>query len=111
MLDQFGEIGKRPYQPVGLVDHDDVDLSRPHLFHEGLQGRTIERGSRKGVVVEPVRNERPALMRLVLDIGLAGFPPSIEGVEGEVEIVNGRECDCGEIELERKHRPRTRRPE
>ncbi len=30
-LDQLGEVGKRPRQPVDLVDDDHVDLARPHI--------------------------------------------------------------------------------
>ena len=32
-LDQLGEVGKRPRQPVDLVDDDHVDLPRPDIVH------------------------------------------------------------------------------
>ena len=38
-LDQLGEIGKRPGQPVDLVDDDDIDLAGPDLGEEALAGQ------------------------------------------------------------------------
>ena len=35
-LDELGEVGKGPCQPVDLVDHDDVDLAGPNVVQEPL---------------------------------------------------------------------------
>src|SRR4029077_12106754 len=60
------------------------------IGQEFLQGRAVEGGSREAAIIIAVRNEAPALMRLALDIGLAGLALGIERVEGEIEIVLGR---------------------
>ncbi len=89
-LDQLGEVGQRPGQPVDLVDHDDVDLAGPDLGEQRLQGRAVERGAREGAIVIVVGDQPPALVRLALDIGLAGLPLGIERVELQVEVMVGR---------------------
>src|SRR6266508_1801872 len=38
-LDQLGEVGKRPREPVDLVDHHDGDLAGPDIGQQRLQGR------------------------------------------------------------------------
>jgi hypothetical protein len=35
-LDEFGEVGQRPRQPVDLVDDDDVDLSGTDIVQQFL---------------------------------------------------------------------------
>ncbi len=62
--------------------------SRQHT--RPVQGGTLERGAGETAVVEPASNEPPALMRLALDVSLAGFALRVERVEGEVEIMLGR---------------------
>ena len=89
-LDQLGEIGQRAGEPVDLVDHHDVDLAGPDIGQELLQGRAVERGAREAAIVVVVGNEPPALMRLALDIGLAGLALGVERVELEVEVMLGR---------------------
>jgi hypothetical protein len=89
-LDQLGEVGKRAGEAVDLVDHHDGDLAGPDIGQELLQGSAVEGGTREPAIVVAIRNQAPALMRLALDIGLAGFPLGIERVEFEVEIMLGR---------------------
>ena len=89
-LDQLGEVGERAGQAIDLIDDDDVDLAGPDLVQQSLQGRAVERGAGEPAIVVAVRNQAPALMRLALDIGLAGLALGVERVEGEVEIMLGR---------------------
>ena len=89
-LDQLGEIGERAGQPVDLVDHHDVDLAGPDIGQQALQGRAVEGGTREAAIVVVVGDQAPALMRLALDIGLAGLALGIERVELEIEIMLGR---------------------
>src|SRR6202035_40699 len=77
-------------EAIDLVDHHGVDLAAPDIGQEVLQGRAGEGGTRKPAIVVAIRNQAPALMRLALDIGLAGFPLGIERVEFEIEVVLGR---------------------
>jgi hypothetical protein len=42
-LDEFGEVGKRPRQPIDLVDDYDIDLLGSDLVQQSLEGRPIER--------------------------------------------------------------------
>ena len=46
-LDQLGEVGKRPRQPVDLVDDDHVDLPRPDVVQLLLDRRPLHRPARK----------------------------------------------------------------
>src|ERR1700730_4071144 len=89
-LDQLGEGGERAGEAVDLIDHHDGDLASPDIGQELLQGRAVEGGSREAAIVIAVWNQAPALMRLALDVGLAGLPLGIERVEFEIEIVLGR---------------------
>ena len=41
-LDQLGEVGKRPRQPVDLVDDDHVDPHAPRTAAEGYSEVTIK---------------------------------------------------------------------
>ena len=88
-FDQFREVGQRTGEAVDLVDDDDVDLPGSHVIQKRLKGRPDEGAAREGSVIEVTGNERPALMGLALDIGLAGFPLGVEGVEGEIEVMIG----------------------
>src|ERR1700730_8385963 len=89
-LDQLGEVGERAGKAVDLVDHHDSDLAGPNIGQELLQGSAVEGSTREPAIVVAIWNQAPALMRLALDIGLAGFPLGIERVEFEVEIMLGR---------------------
>ena len=89
-FDQFCEIGEGAGETVDLIDHDDGDLAGPDIGEELLQGRAVERGPGNTAIVVAIGVEAPALMRLALDIGLAGFALRIERVELEVEIMLAR---------------------
>ena len=110
-LDQLGEVGERAGEPVDLVDHDGVDLAGPDIGQQFLQGRAVERGAREAAVVVVVGNQAPALMRLALDVGLAGLALGIERVEFEIEIMLGRfagvDRAAKELSFDRLHRLRS----
>src|SRR5262245_13678475 len=89
-LDQLGEVGEGAGETVDLIDHNDGDLAGPDNGQKLLQGRAVERGSGTTAIVVAVGNQAPALMRLALDIGLAGFPLGIERIELEIEIMLAR---------------------
>ena len=89
-FNQLGEVGERSCQPVDFVDDNDVDFFGPDLVQQSLQGWAVERGAGKAAIVEFVADEPPALVRLALDISLAGLALGVERVEGEIEIVLGR---------------------
>jgi hypothetical protein len=42
-LDELGEVGRRPCEPVDLIDNDDIDLALPDVGREPLQGRALGR--------------------------------------------------------------------
>ncbi len=46
-FDDLGEIGKRPGQPVDLVDHDRVDASGTDIVQQGGEGRAVHRTTRE----------------------------------------------------------------
>ena len=89
-IDELGEIGKRAGEAVHLVDDDHIHAAVPHSLEQKLQGRAVERSARESSVIEPVGHERPALVGLALDIGLAGLALRVERVEGKIEIMLGR---------------------
>ena len=43
-VDQLGEIGEGPGQPVDLVDGNNVDSAGPDLGEKLLQGRAVKGG-------------------------------------------------------------------
>src|ERR1700689_1820427 len=88
-LDQLCKIGQRSGEAIDLVDHNDVDLAGPDLGQEELQGGPAEGGSAERAIVIMVRNEPPPLVRLALDVGLAGFALGVQRVELQVEVIIG----------------------
>ena len=113
-LDQLGKVSERAGQPVDLVDHHDIDLAGPDVGQQGLQGRAVERGTREAPIVVTVSNEPPALMGLALDVGLAGLPLGVEGVELEIEVMFGGLAGLDgtpqRLGLSRLHREAVRSP-
>jgi hypothetical protein len=83
-LDQLGEVGERAGETVDLIDDHDADLASPDIGQKPLQGWAVERGSGETAIVVAIGNQAPALMRLALDIGLAGLALGIERVEFEI---------------------------
>ena len=77
-LDQLCEIGERPGQAVDLINDDNVDLLGPDLRQQPLQGGAVERSTGECAVIVAVVDRVPALMRLALDVGLAGLALRIE---------------------------------
>jgi hypothetical protein len=51
------------------------------LGQEGLEGGSLDAGTRKAAVAEPILDEPPTLVCLALNIGLTGFPLGIKRVE------------------------------
>ena len=89
-LDQLGEVGERAGEAVDLVDDHDVDAPGPDLVQQPLQGGPVERGAGQAAVVVATGRQSPSLVRLALDVGLAGLALRVERVEGEVEVMLGR---------------------
>ncbi len=108
-LHQLREIRQRPCQPIDLVDHDDIDLAAADIAQQPLQGRAVQGGTGQAAIVIAGPDQPPALLGLTLDIGLAGLPLGVEGIEFEVEIMLGRLARVdGAAELSwrvRRHRP------
>jgi hypothetical protein len=88
-LDQLGEVGQRPGQPVDLVDDDDVDPAGVDILQELLKGRAIEIAAGIGGVVIMLGEGPPALRGLTLYIGLAGIPLGIERIELQFQAMLG----------------------
>ena len=50
-FDQFGEVRQRAGEAVDLVDDDHVNLARPYVLKEPLQGRAVGIAAREAAVV------------------------------------------------------------
>ena len=50
-LDQLGEVGQRPRQPVYLVDDDDVDLAGADVVQQPLEVGSVSRPTRIAAVI------------------------------------------------------------
>src|SRR5215216_8079450 len=72
---------KRAGQPVDLVHHHEIDPTGLNIGQQGLERRPLQRGPGEAAVIIMIWDEPPALLRLALDIGLAGLALGIERVE------------------------------
>ena len=62
-LDDLGEVGQRPGQPVDLVDDHHVDLARAHIRQQplecrplhGRRPRSLRRHTSRGQRIQPSR--------------------------------------------------------
>ena len=50
-LDEPGEVGERPGQPVDLVDDDHVDLAGLDIGDQPFQGRPLHRAAGKAAII------------------------------------------------------------
>ena len=89
-IDNLGEIGKRPGQPVDLVDNDDLNLPGLDVLQKPLEGRPLHRPAGQAAVVVHVGKCNPAGMTLAYDIGLARLPLGVERIEFLIEALVGR---------------------
>ena len=89
-VDDLGEIGKRPGQPVDLVDNDDLNLAGLDVLQKPLEGRPLHRPAGQAAVVVHVAKRDPAGMTLAHDIGLARLPLGVERIEFLLEALVGR---------------------
>ena len=89
-LDDLGEVGERAGQPVDLVDDHDVDLAGRDVGEQPLQRRPLHVAAGEAAVVVALRRGLPALVLLAADVGLAGLPLGVEGVELLLEPLLGR---------------------
>ena len=80
-VDDLGEVGQRPGQPVNLVDDHHVDLARAHIRQEPLEGRPFHRRARETAVVIHLADKAPSFAFLAGDERLAGFALGVERVE------------------------------
>src|SRR5271166_1428256 len=88
-LDQLGEVGERPRQPVNLVDDDHVDLAGPDIVQQLLERRPLHRTSREAAIVIAFADKLPSLMGLALDVSHRGFALVVEGVEVLFQTIVG----------------------
>ena len=88
-VDQLGQIGKRPGQPVDLVDDDDIGLAGPDPGEKRLQGRAVKGGTGKRAIIIVFVDQSPAFVRLAFDIGFTRLALGVEGIELEVEFMFG----------------------
>ena len=72
-LDDFGKIGKRPSQPVDLVDDHDVDPPCRDVGEQPLQSRPTHRRPGEPAVIITRAQAHPAFVALANDEGLAGL--------------------------------------
>src|SRR5271168_1433831 len=86
---QLGKVGKRPGEPVDLIDDDDVDLPGSHIVKQYLKGRALQGCSGQAPIIIPAADEPPAFVGLTLYVGFAGLALGVERVELEVEIMFG----------------------
>ena len=89
-LDQPGKIHQRAGQPVDLVDHDDIDLAGLDVGQQPLERGALQGATGEAAIVIAVGDEDPSLGALAGDIGLAGLPLGIEGVELHLETLLAR---------------------
>ena len=95
-VDDLGEVGQRPGQPVDLVDDYDVDPPGLDLRHQCLQRRSLEIAARISSVVIGCRLKHPAFVLLAFDEGLTGLALGVKRVEGLFEALLARltRIDC-----------------
>ena len=67
-LNQLGEVGKRPRQPIYFVDDDNVDLAGANVIEQPLEVRPVGRPTRIAAIVAGL-DQSPAGMGLAPDIG------------------------------------------
>ena len=80
-LDNLGEIGQRPRQPVDLVDDDHVDFPRADAGEQRPQGGPLHGTAGIAAIVELGRQADPSLVLLAGDIGCTGLALRIERIE------------------------------
>ena len=61
-LDEPGEVGERPGEPVDLVDDDHADATGLDLGQQPVQRRTLQRAAGHTAIVEAVLGEDPAFL-------------------------------------------------
>ena len=88
-IDDFGKVAQGAGQPVDLVDDDGVDPAGLDLGEKPLQRRPLHRPAGDAAIVIELRQDRPALVLLAEDEGLARLPLCIERVEGLLEPLLG----------------------
>jgi hypothetical protein len=69
-LDELGEVGQRPCQPVDLIDHDHVDLSSANVHNEDL-GSSFTFTLVSGAIPEP--STWAMILLGFAGIGFAGY--------------------------------------
>ena len=89
-VDDLGEIGERPGQPVDLVDNDDLNLAGLDVLQKPLEGRPLHRPAGQAAVVVHVGKRDPSGMTLAHDVGLARLALGVERIEFLLEALVGR---------------------
>jgi hypothetical protein len=86
-VNEPGEVGERPRQPIDLINHDHVDLACLDVGDQPFQGRPLHRAAGIAAVIVKRRGRRPALVLLREDVGGAGFALGVERIEGLVQTL------------------------
>ena len=78
-LDQLGEVGERPGQPIDLIDDDYVDPPSLDIGEQLLQRRPIHRPAGEAAVVVAVPLQPPPFVGLALDVSFWTPPAGRRG--------------------------------
>ena len=87
-IDDFGEIGKRPCQPVDFVDDDHLEFGGFDVLEKALEGRALHRAAGEAAIVVHGGKRDPSGVPLARYVSLTGFALRIEGVELLLEAVD-----------------------
>lgn len=80
-LHKFCKVGQRTGQPVDLVDHHHLDVTRVNIVKQALHRRPDERASGDATIVIAGHVRNPAIMPLAGDVGCTGLVLGVERVE------------------------------
>src|SRR5450759_2121539 len=81
----LGKIGQAAGETIDLIDDDGVDLVGFNIFEQSLERWSVQSSPGISSVVVAGREFSPAFVSLARNKGLAGFPLSIERIEGLLE--------------------------
>jgi hypothetical protein len=87
LFDDLGKICQRACQTVDLVDDNGINPFGCDLIEQSFQGWPFHITAGEAAIVILGRNQLPAFMSLTDDVGFAGFPLSVERIEGLLEIL------------------------
>ena len=80
-LDHLSEVQQGSAEPVHLVNHDAVNLSRLNVGQEAFQRRPLHVAAGESAVVVPFRKALPTFVHLGLNVVLARLAMGVERVK------------------------------